>query len=394
MPFAFRHQPLKAAYIAGGVVYVLAALPVWLVLDTIPAARPRKSWPFKRAILTHLFRTVIGMMFQTSLPAPAPLSTFEKNASTLGFVFVEATPELVVGEVADIAEKNGVKAERTGGFWYGPRDDKNGVGQRALPGERVVYHLHGGGYVMGSADPSGSMTELWKGYSQYLGPNLRMFALEYRISSAAPFKHANPFPASLIDTIAGYRYLIEDVGFEPRNIILSGDSAGGGIVFNLARYIATTDLASLPKPGGMILLSPTMDWAQTHVGKDSSMVHNSRSDVVQPILESGYTRRALVGRLPEEFAATSAWISPGALDLPLLPDMFGGFPPTAIVAGGAEYTLDPMVTVRDRLMKDNGKENVKYIEEADALHDFLVIDWVEPERTHTLKELGEWVKTL
>ena len=250
------------------------------------------------------------------------------------------------------------------------------------------------GLQMGSAEPSGSMMQLWKGYSEYLGPNLRMFALEFRIASAAPFKPANPFPASLMDAIAGYRYLIEDVGFEPRNIILSGDSAGGGIVFNLARYIASADLASLPKPGGMILLSPTLDWAQTHVGKDSSMVRNSRSDVVHPILESGYSRRALLGSLPEEFAATSAWISPGALNLPLLPDMFGGFPPTAIVAGGAEYTLDPMITVRDRLIRDNGKENVRYIEETDALHDFLVIDWVEPERTNTLKALGEWVKTL
>ncbi len=143
MPFAFRNQPLKTAYTAGGVVYVLAALPVWLVLDAMPAARPRKSWPMKRAILARVFRTVIDMMFQTSLPAPTPLSTYEQKGSSLGFVWVEAAPELVVGEVAEIAEKNGVKPERTGGFWYGPRDANGGVGQRASPGERVVYHLHG-----------------------------------------------------------------------------------------------------------------------------------------------------------------------------------------------------------------------------------------------------------
>ena len=39
---------------------------------------------------------------------------------------------------------------RVGGFWYGPRDEDGNAGQRAAPGERVVYHLHGGAHTVSS----------------------------------------------------------------------------------------------------------------------------------------------------------------------------------------------------------------------------------------------------
>ena len=53
-----------------------------------------------------------------------------------------------------------------------------------------------------------------KGYLEHFGSNLRIFTLEYRLSSAKPFKQANPFPASLMDAVAGYRYLVHDLGFD------------------------------------------------------------------------------------------------------------------------------------------------------------------------------------
>ncbi len=234
-----------------------------------------------------------------------------------------------------------------------------------------------------------------QGYLDHLGPNLRVFSLEYRLSSAAPFESANPFPASLIDAIAGYRYLVEDLGFDPHHIILSGDSAGGGIAFNLARYIATANLPSLPKPGGLILLSPAMDWAQTHVGAESSITRNARDCIVGYILECGYVLRALVGNLPEEIAATSTWISPGALHAEWQPGMFSGFPRTIMIAGGVECNLDAMRQARDRLIQDNDKGHVTYMEFPDALHDFLLFgDFHEPERTDALEALGAWVQTL
>jgi len=116
------------------------------------------------------------------------------------------------------------------------------------------------------------------GFLEHFPQNPRIFGLEYRLSTAEPFGKSNPFPAALIDAIVGYRYLVQDIGFEPKNILLSGDSAGGNLAFTLAYYLSTYKLPELPQAGGMLLISPTVDWAVTHQGPQSSMTVNSRSD--------------------------------------------------------------------------------------------------------------------
>ena len=128
----------------GGVVYVLLALPVWAIANALPATRPKRSWPLKRVIVVRAFRVFINVLYSTSLLPSTPLEKLAENAAALGFVWVEPAPEeLIVGEVRELAEKNKVKAERTGGFWIGPRGPDGEHGQRASPDEKVVYHLHG-----------------------------------------------------------------------------------------------------------------------------------------------------------------------------------------------------------------------------------------------------------
>ena len=143
MSFPFRHQPLKAIYTIGQVVYLVATLPVSLIFYAFPSARPRKSWPLKRAIMGRVVRTWIDTTWKTSLDPPPPLPHTEQDATSLGFAWVEPAPELVVGEIGEIAKQNGVEPARVGGFWYGPRDASNRAGQKAAPGETVIYHIHG-----------------------------------------------------------------------------------------------------------------------------------------------------------------------------------------------------------------------------------------------------------
>ncbi|KAI1789469.1 alpha/beta-hydrolase [Ganoderma leucocontextum] len=394
MPFAFRHQPVKTVYLLGAAVYVLGALPVWTVANALPSTRPRRSWTLKRSLVVTILRNAAVIIYSTSLQAPPTLEACEKDAHALGFVWVKATPDLVVGEVHELAEKNGVEAVPTAGFWIGPRGPDGNSDYPAGSDEKVVYHFHGGGHVSGTAHPKGGSAPLYEGYLEHFGKNVRIFGLEYRLSSAAPLNAENPFPASLIDAIAGYRYLVEDIGFHPSRIVLSGDSAGGGIALNLARYLAMAKLPSLPVPNGLILLSPTMDWAGTHVGPKSSVVRNASSDFVPAIIDSQYTKYALLGRLPEEMAEQSLWISPGSLKSEWHPGMFAGLPPTIVVTGDAEYTLDPMITARDRLLEDIGKERVTHVDIPDAAHDPVIWKWHEPERSTILQELASWIKTV
>ncbi|KAJ3880392.1 hypothetical protein F5051DRAFT_323970, partial [Lentinula edodes] len=49
-----------------------------------------------------------------------------------------------------------------------------------------------------------------------------VLTVEYRLCAAKPFLPVNPFPAHLLDTVAGYRYLLEDL---PQNSGVSGISS-------------------------------------------------------------------------------------------------------------------------------------------------------------------------
>ena len=248
---------------------------------------------------------------------------------------------------------------------------------------------------MSSAHPSDIGTStLLNGYLKQFPKNTRVFAVEYRLSTAEPFGVNNPFPAALIDAIGGYRYLIEDVGVEPGTVVLSGDSAGGNMAVALARYITHSAIPQLPPLGGLLLLSPAVDWALTHAGPQSSLETNVHSDFIGSILSTGYSKRALLGKLPDEFAAKSAWISPASLRLDVGEDIFANLPKTLIVAGGAELLLDVIRTFRDRMRESLGEDGVTYIEVADGTHDLLAIRFYEPERTDTLIKVARWLDRL
>ena len=220
----------------------------------------------------------------------------------------------------------------------------------------------------------------------------RAFALGYRLSSSFPYPSAGPFPASVIDALSGYRYLVEGLGFYPTNIIVCGDSAGGHLANNLVRYLLNASLPSLSLPGALILLSPAMDWGKTHLGSpESTMETNKSTDFVRPIFLNGYTGTSLRGALEESELDTNSWLSPASLKLPRMDGLFANYPPTFILAGGAEQSVDMMHTFRDRLVHDSGKDKVRYIEYPDAIHDWLNFPWHEPERTQALTELDEWL---
>ncbi len=121
-------------------------------------------------------------------------------------------------------------------------------GEWLLPagaGDAVVLYLHGGGYVIGSAR---SHRHLAADIAQAAGT--RAFTLEYRLAPE------HPFPAALDDAVAAYRWLIETGQATSGQVVLAGDSAGGGLV--LTTLAALRD-AGLPLPAAGVCLSPWTD---------------------------------------------------------------------------------------------------------------------------------------
>lgn len=201
--------------------------------------------------------------------------------------------------------------------------DANGVKAERLtpPGadpKRVILYLHGGGYVIGSPNTHRSLAgELAR------AAGCVALVLDYRLAPE------NPYPAAVEDSVATYRWLLSN-GHEPGNIVIAGDSAGGGLT--VATLLALK-ARGLPMPAAGICISP---WADMTVSGESV---KSRAEMDPMTTEIGIKQMAahyLNGADPR---------TPGAS--PIFADL-KGLPPLLIHVGEAEILFSDSETLRDR----------------------------------------------
>jgi epsilon-lactone hydrolase len=170
---------------------------------------------------------------------------------------------------------------------------------------RTVVHFHGGGYCIGSA----VMARAWAArLSARAG--CRVILPEYRLAPE------HPYPAALKDARAVITALFGEA--KPTSIVVSGDSAGGGLVLALA--VALRDHGQ-ELPAGCILLSPWLD-----LGRDRRAIPDLvRRDV---LLTPGW-----LDACARAYADPSSWADPSVS--PLRAE-HGGLPPLLIQAGTDE----------------------------------------------------------
>jgi len=115
------------------------------------------------------------------------------------------------------------------------------------PAKSVLLYLHGGGYFGCSAQSHRPVTV---GFALQ---GFRVLAPDYRLAPE------NQFPAAVDDAVAAYRGLLAE-GNLPEQILVSGDSAGGGLALSLLLALRE---AGIPLPAGAALFSPWTDLAAT-----------------------------------------------------------------------------------------------------------------------------------
>ena len=174
------------------------------------------------------------------------------------------------------AWRSALSAEHRAGGWRGEREgfeqfmlrefppargrpvDCDGVPAIAVgegmevAGSPVVLHLHGGGYVLGSAACSTAL-------AARLAAALGGWALvvDYRLAPE------HPAPAALEDALAAYRWL---ASARPQaSIFVTGECAGGGLAVALAR--ALLDAGEQP-PSAIFAASPFCDLSISERGFD------------------------------------------------------------------------------------------------------------------------------
>ncbi|MEU1520348.1 alpha/beta hydrolase [Streptomyces sp. NPDC005811] len=195
----------------------------------------------------------------------------------------------------------------------------------------VVYHVHGGGMVLGTNRVGVDVALDW---AREL--DLVVVSVEYRLAPE------NPHPAPVEDVYAGLLWTVEhakELGGDPERIVIAGASAGGGLTAALALLLRDR---GGPRPLGQLLMCPMLDDRN-----DTPSSHQMAGLGVwdRTANETGWG--ALLGGLrggPD--------VSPYAA--PARAEDLSGLPPAFLDVGSAETFRDEVVTYASRIWQAGG----------------------------------------
>lgn len=233
------------------------------------------------------------------------------------------------------------------------------------PAIRVVLYIHGGGFVFGTP---GTHRNLVSRLSQVL--SAPVVSADYRMVPTGSIQ------TSQRDAVDAYRGLLDE-GIPADAILVAGDSAGG----NLATHVVLCAAEQgLPKPAGLILLSPWLDLGPGGPSRKTNLHTESfiGGDVLSRIA------RALV---PDERERLDWHNSP----INATPAQLAALPPTLIQVGGAEVLLDDGVSFAERIGTAGGNVELQWFEG----QGHVVAMWnANPEARRALKEIAVWVRSV
>lgn len=222
----------------------------------------------------------------------------------------------------------------------------------------TILYFHGGGYAFGNP---GTHREHIARLVERTGANI--VAPVYRLSPL--FR----FPAAVNDAVAAYRQLLAE-GCRPADIVVSGDSAGGGLAIAMVHRVRSE---KLPMPAGLMLFSPYVD-----------LSHTSHTN----------TTNANTDYLPvREMTSPNDWyVEPQDIDnpeaSPIRADLTG-FPPMLIHAGGAEMLLTDSIRLAEHAERDGVRAELLIAREMPHVWPALV-PW-EPASRKTLEQCAQWL---
>ncbi|KAJ2388143.1 hypothetical protein GGI05_003873 [Coemansia sp. RSA 2603] len=224
--------------------------------------------------------------------------------------------------------------------------------------ERVILHFHGGAYCVGER----SLTHLYVYAQMSKTTGLRVFSPNYRLAPA------HCFPSQLHDCFLAYRYMLAS-GFQPHNITLAGDSAGGALAVALLLILREMDL---PMPRNVLLVSPWVD--STCSGE--SWVSNQGKDYLPGLtLEDPFHPTRMfyqAGRMFDEQMLQE-------LRCPLVSPVFGtfeGLPPMLVQMGQDELLRDDISEFVCKV-KQQSKNPAILESYEDMPHAFILLHFTE-----------------
>lgn len=226
------------------------------------------------------------------------------------------------------------------------------------PSAAVLVWFHGGAYVSGSAFTHRGML----GRIARAG-GICLVAPDYRLAPE------HPAPAAFDDALA----VIAELGLPPGQIILGGDSAGGGLAAAVCAHLCARGQVPL----GMVLLSPWTDLTLS----GASLSANARRD---PMLPSA--------AMPEAVRQIRGALDPAD---PRISPLFADWPqacPTLIQVGTSEVLLDDALRLAGVLRGAGAKVTLEQLPGAPHVLAWFA-PWI-PESVRATRRIGGFIRSL
>jgi acetyl esterase/lipase len=230
---------------------------------------------------------------------------------------------------------------------------------------RVILYMHGGAFVTCGPHSHGRLTTMISHYadSPVLVLNYRMIP-KYSIGEA------------IDDCYDGYQWL-RDQGYQPDQIVLAGDSAGGYLALALAERLLTEG----EEPAAMVSLSPLMQ-----LDMEPKKAHpNIRTDAMFPPKAFD----ALIDIIARAAAQRTVDGQPEAVYEPL-DHIEPGLPRTLIHVSGSEVLLYDARLAARRLAAAGVPAEVRVW--PGQMHVFQIAAPLVPEAVRSLRQIGDYIR--
>ncbi|MET9202518.1 alpha/beta hydrolase [Gordonia sp. NPDC003585] len=237
---------------------------------------------------------------------------------------------------------------------------------------RIILYVHGSGYAICSARTHRGLVARLTHLT-----GMPAFTVDYRLAPE------HPFPAAADDVEAAYGWL-QDIGYRPENITVTGDSAGGHLILDL---LAENARRGRPQPRAVFLMSPLLDLSLKLARR------RERTGRPDPLISARAARR-LVGHYtkgqPDDLPRIkiafdqAATKGDGSHDLDRLP-------PTLIQVGGSEMLCADAESAQ-ALLQDAGATCDLQVWPG-QIHVFQALPTLIPEAGDALAAAAEFIRT-
>jgi monoterpene epsilon-lactone hydrolase len=292
---------------------------------------------FQSAFIRNFVRSTKRLFFKLEMPVEQYRAGMEKMTN------MAKMPDGIEIEIIDCG---GVPSE-----WIIPPNLKN---------SGVVLYLHGGGYAMGSINTHRALMARIA-----IASSTKVLGIEYRLAPE------NPFPCAIDDAFKAYNWLLKE-GFAPNKIVISGDSAGGGL--SIALLIRIKD-ENAPTPAAAVCLSPWLDLAST--GETTLTLADE-----DPLIDLASINYFALFYAPKE-KLNHPWVSPLYADLKGLPSIY-------IQVSTSEILLDDTRRFAEKAQLAGVDIQVDYWEK--MVHVWQAFGVYLPEALEAIEKLGSYIE--